>query len=191
MALPAAGSTVSQRFFSILLGQLVLWDRFFFLSCGVLPLRGKLRDSEFLGLAEVVRERRRLHRFLLTGWFFLPDPAAAGHAIIFPRSPLTISRARESINVGATLRISRARGERGMLLQGRFFDRALRTAKEYNEKVEYIYFNPVRAGLVKRPEDWRWSSVHDDTGSLGAPSGWGSPIPVDRITLPAEERTPR
>ncbi len=61
--------------------------------------------------------------------------------------------------------------------------------KEYNEKVEYIHGNPVRAGWVKRPEDWRWSSVHDYTGSLRAPSGSGSPIPVDRITLPAEPRT--
>jgi hypothetical protein len=38
--------------------------------------------------------------------------------------------------------------------QPRFFDRALRSVKEYNEKVEYIHLNPVRAGLVSRPEDW-------------------------------------
>jgi putative transposase len=26
------------------------------------------------------------------------------------------------------------------------------------EKVRYIHRNPVRRGLVKRPEDWKWSS---------------------------------
>jgi len=31
-----------------------------------------------------------------------------------------------------------------------FFYRALRTVKEYNEKVEYIHLNPVKAGLVSR-----------------------------------------
>jgi hypothetical protein len=36
-------------------------------------------------------------RFLLTAWIFLPDPAAAGHAIIFPRFPVTISPVMESI----------------------------------------------------------------------------------------------
>jgi hypothetical protein len=36
------------------------------------------------------------------------------------------------------------------------FDRALRTVKEYNEKVEYIHLNPVKAGLVARPEEWPW-----------------------------------
>jgi hypothetical protein len=34
------------------------------------------------------------------------------------------------------------------------FDRALRSVGEYNEKVGRIHLNPVRAGLVSRPEDW-------------------------------------
>ena len=75
-----------------------------------------------------------------------------------------------------------------MLFQGRFFDRALRTVKEYNEKVQYIHLNPVEAGLVKREEEWTWSSVHDYTGSVRAASGKGSPIPVDRILMPADEK---
>ncbi len=32
--------------------------------------------------------------------------------------------------------------------QGRFFDRAVRTVKEYHEKVEYIHLNPVKPGGV-------------------------------------------
>jgi putative transposase len=165
---------------------LVLSDRFFFLSCRVLPNRAHLSDHEFGILARVIRERREEHGFLLTAWVFLPDH---WHAIIYPPFPLTISRVLESIKVGATLRINRWRGERGMLLQGRFFDRAVRTVREYHEKVEYIHLNPVKAGLVQRPEDWKWSSVHDYTGTLQAPAGAGSPIPVDRIALPADPRT--
>jgi hypothetical protein len=46
------------------------------------------------------------------------------------------------------------RGTDGELWQPRFFDRALRTVKEYNEEVEHIHLNPLRAGLVSRPEDW-------------------------------------
>jgi len=44
--------------------------------------------------------------------------------------------------------------------------------------VEYIRMNPVRRGLVDRPEQWAWSSARD---WMGLP---GSPILVDR-TLPA------
>jgi len=63
----------------------------------------------------------------MTAWVFLPDH---WHAIIFPRAPLTISRVMESIKIRATRHINKARGQRGVLLQGRFFDRALRTVRE-------------------------------------------------------------
>lgn len=53
-------------------------DRFFFITCRVYRPRGKLNESEFAALAEVVRERRKVHRFLLTAWVFLPDPATVG-----------------------------------------------------------------------------------------------------------------
>ena len=35
-----------------------------------------------------------------------------------------------------------------------FFDHVLRSQESYLEKMEYVRQNPVRAGLVKRPEDW-------------------------------------
>ena len=36
------------------------------------------------------------------------------------------------------------------------------------EKVHYIHQNPVRRGLVARPEDWKWSSFrHIATGEDG------------------------
>ena len=34
------------------------------------------------------------------------------------------------------------------------FDHVLRSAESYSQKWEYVRMNPVRAGLVERPEDW-------------------------------------
>jgi REP element-mobilizing transposase RayT len=79
---------------------------------------------------------------------------SAPAAIFFPPFPLTISSVMEAIKVGSTHRINAGRKESGLLWQPRFFDRAVRTVKEYYEKVEYIHLNPVRAGLVERAEDW-------------------------------------
>jgi REP element-mobilizing transposase RayT len=89
-------------------------------------------------------------RFLLTAWVFLPDH---GHAILFPRFPVSLSQVMESIKVGSTLRIKAGRKESGLLWPPRFFDRALRSVKEHNEKVEYNHLNPLRAALVKHAED--------------------------------------
>ena len=36
-----------------------------------------------------------------------------------------------------------------------------RIAKEFAERLDYLRMNPVCRGLVKRPEDWRWSSYND------------------------------
>ena len=137
-------------------------------------------------LAQVIHERRAEHRFLLTAWVFLPDH---WHAIFCPPYPLPLSRVLESIKVGATKIINRSRREAGLLFQPRFFDRALRTVREYHEKVEYIHFNPVKAGLVDRPEDWPWSSVHDYAGNMNDRPATPSGLSVDRVSLPADPRT--
>jgi hypothetical protein len=59
----------------------------------------------------------------------------------------------KAVKVSSMIPINAARGVSGELWQGRFFDRALRTIKEYNETVEYIHLNPVRRGLDRRAED--------------------------------------
>jgi hypothetical protein len=94
----------------------------------------------------------------------------------------------ESIKVRSTRLINKLRADRGVLWQGRFFDRALRTVKAYHEKVEYIHLNSVKRGLVTKPEEWRWSSIHDHTGTLRQPTGTNSVLPVDRVLLPTDER---
>ena len=136
-----------------------LYDRYFFVTVGLLKHRRKLGDADYARLASALTRRRGKHGFLLTAWVFLPDH---WHAIIYP--PLTISRVFQSVKVSSTIAIKVRRREAGELWQIRFFDRALRTVQEYLEKVEYIHPKPVRRGLVKQPEDWKWSSVHEYAG---------------------------
>jgi hypothetical protein len=85
--------------------------------------------------------------------------------------------------------INRWRGEHGELWQGRFFDRALRTVREYNEKIEYIHLNPVKAGLVRRAQDWRWSSVNEYSGMSAAEQEQRCGLRIDRINMPSASKT--
>jgi len=43
---------------------------------------------------------------------------------------------------------------KGQIWQEGFFDHVLRNDESMSQKWEYIRQNPVRAGLVDRPEDW-------------------------------------
>lgn len=83
-----------------------------------------------------------------------------------------------------------AQNTRTCALPPRFSDRALGTVEEYNEKVQYIHRNPVRAGLGRRPEDWPWSSVHDYQGSLNCAPTTPSGLSIDLVLLPADAHTP-
>lgn len=42
----------------------------------------------------------------------------------------------------------------GIVWQRDFFDHRLRRCESAAEKAKYVRLNPVRAGLVARPEDW-------------------------------------
>ena len=44
----------------------------------------------------------------------------------------------------------------GPVWQEESFDHVLRSQERLEEKLEYIRQNPVRRGLVKKPEDYRW-----------------------------------
>ncbi len=52
--------------------------------------------------------------------------------------------------------------------QRRYYDRNVRSAREFDAVLHYIHFNPVKRGLCSRPEDWQWSSfLHCATGVEG------------------------
>ncbi|MCI0356749.1 MAG: hypothetical protein L0099_17195 [Acidobacteria bacterium] len=44
------------------------------------------------------------------------------------------------------------------LWQKRYYDHNVRKHQSFVEKLRYLHRNPVKRGLVERPEEWRWSS---------------------------------
>jgi putative transposase len=163
-----------------------LYDRYIFVTVNLLESRADLQERDYARLALSLARMRQKHGFLLTAWVFLPDH---WHAIICLPFPLTISRVFQAVKVSSMISINHARGEAGELWQGRFFDRALRTVKEYAETVEYIHMNPVRRGLVKSAQDWKWSSVHEYGGISAEEQGRRCGLRIDRARLPADENT--
>jgi len=47
------------------------------------------------------------------------------------------------------------------------YDRNLWSAKAIHSSIEYIENNPVRAGLVSTPDQWRWSSAWERKNKCG------------------------
>ena len=154
-----------------------LSDVYFFVTVRLHKSRSLLDSREFTSLANSMGAARREQMFLVTAWVFLPDH---WHGILYPRHPVTISSGLKSIKLRSTAKINDQRQESGELWQGRFFDRILRTVGEYHKCVEYLHFNPVRRGLVERPEEWPWSSIHSYLGTQD------TLLSIDRVNLPAD-----
>jgi putative transposase len=160
------------------LRRLFLSGKIFFVTCNVLRTRTALTGHEFALLAGVFDRVRQRRGFLLSGYVFMPDH---WHALVFPAARDTLPRIMGSLKVASNRAVNRSRHRRGNLWQLRYFDRAIRTVREYRDALQYMHLNPVKRGWVKQPEDWPWSSFHS----------YGGPGPIrlhiDILDLPADE----
>ena len=57
----------------------------------------------------------------------------------------------------------------GHLFRGRFYSIRLQTNEHLHAAIVYVSMNPVRAGMVQRPELWRWSSYAATVGYAPVP----------------------
>ncbi|MDA0810441.1 MAG: transposase [Planctomycetota bacterium] len=65
--------------------------------------------------------------------------------------------------------------------QARYYGFNIWSRKKAEEKLDYMHMNPVRAGLVNRAVDWRWSSArwYIEHRSVGLPIFWPPGIECD------------
>jgi len=48
----------------------------------------------------------------------------------------------------------------GPIWHPEYWDRYIRNKKHFQDAVDYILMNPVKAGLCLKPKDWQWSSTY-------------------------------
>lgn len=80
------------------------------------------------------------------------------HLVDVPSADDGLQRVLKPLHMRYAQRINRSRGWKGHLWQGRFFSSPLDEAYLW-AAVRYVECNPVRAGMVSRAEDYRWSSA--------------------------------
>lgn len=83
----------------------------------------------------------------------------------------TLSRGMQWLNGQYALRFNKRHKRVGHLFQGRFHGRLVQKESHLLELTRYVVLNPVRAGMVARPEEYRWSSYRATVG-LEAPPEW-------------------
>jgi putative transposase len=73
-----------------------------------------------------------------------------------------VSRALDAADRPATLSHSRRAKRETGIWQRRYWEHAIRSQADFQTHVAFCWSNPVRHGLVARPADWPYSSIHRD-----------------------------
>ena len=163
--------------------RLRLSDRIFFVTMNLRRTLPAFTEAEFALILKTPDESRRRLDFALCGYVLMPEH---WHALLWPRDHITISNLVRDVKSISARRLNRHRQSHGPVWQHQFWDRFVRHAKEYGQRLNYIHSNPVRKGLVAKPEDWQWSSFNNF--SLNKSVRGACPIEIDYVELPDSYR---
>jgi REP element-mobilizing transposase RayT len=107
-------------------------------------------------------------RYRLLAWVVMPNHV---HVLFQPITGWTIAKIVASWKKFTARKICddwRESGENPSdpVWHREYWDRFIRDRKHFEQAVEYIHLNPVKAGLVKRAGEWRWSSAYLNAGGV-------------------------
>lgn len=104
------------------------------------------------------------------GWAVLAFAALGTHAHLLVKTPEpTLSRGMGLLNGTYAKRYNAGRGHAGHVLSGRFRACLVEEEGHLRSCLRYVPLNPVGAGLVERPDAWRWSTFAATAGREAAP----------------------
>jgi putative transposase len=112
-------------------------------------------DEDYAAYRDLVAEACRANSVRCLAWCLMPNHV---HLILVPSTPDGLRAALADAHRRYSRRINFAKGWTGYLWQGRFASYPMDDA-HLVAAIRYVELNPVKAKLVARAEDWRWSSA--------------------------------
>lgn len=103
-----------------------------------------------------------LKKFELEIWAYCLMPNHV-HLVAVPPDKTTMSRFLAQLHRDYARRTNANHDWTGHLWQERFYSVAMDESHALSA-MRYVELNPVRAGLVSRPDNWRWSSARANLG---------------------------
>ena len=109
------------------------------------------------------------------------------HFVVQTHQP-NLSRMMRQVNGVYTQYYNRRHAKVGHLFQGRFKAVVVDEEAYFLEVCRYVDLNPVRARMVKQPQDWPWSSYCGHTGRVEGPA-WLDSQALHRRLAPRAPRS--
>jgi len=112
-------------------------------------------DTDYIRYSEWLSEYCKRWELSIFVYCLMPNHV---HFIAVPHNIDSLAKTFNTCHMRYSQYYNKKNNNRGHLWQGRFYSCALDEGHLY-EAMRYIENNPVRAKLVKKPEDWKWSSA--------------------------------
>jgi len=134
---------------------------FHFITFSCYRRRPYLNSATSRRLFESVLERiRQRYGFVVLGYVVMPEHV---HLLVNEPKYGALDRVMQALKLSVTKR----RKERPFW-QARYYDFNVWNPEKTTEKLKYMHRNPVKRGMVAKPNDWEWSSFrHYMTGLAG------------------------
>ena len=117
----------------------------------------RLRQPEIAGLVADAIRFFEGERYLLRAWVVMPNHV---HVVLWPMPNHTLSHIAQSWKRFTARQANNVLNRSGQAFwQPESFDHWVRNDEEHARCCRYVEYNPVKARLCARPEDWRWSSA--------------------------------
>jgi len=110
-------------------------------------------------LASVVEEALWFwhgERYYLDAYVIMPDHV---HLLLTPVAARSLAKILQGLKGFTARQINGCLGRKGAFWQDESFDHLIRNEQDWLDKFTYIHDNPVKAGLVNRPQDYTFSSL--------------------------------
>ncbi|MGQ0811999.1 MAG: transposase [Nitrospiraceae bacterium] len=144
---------------------------------GRLPLFEK--PADYAAFENILQEGYERTRVRIAAYCLMPNH---WHLLLWPRQDGELSEVLRWITVTHTQRWHAHRRTAGMgpVYQGRFKSFPVQTDDHFLTVARYVERNALRAALVERAEDWRWSSLWRRAQGDPTLTAWLSEWPVVR-----------
>ena len=110
----------------------------------------------------VLEQTRARHQARVYAYVLMPEHV---HLLVNEPPQIVLAQFLKAVKQMTSRKL---RGPREKFWQDRYYDSNVRGEKARSEVIRYIHRNPVKRGLVEKPEDWPWSSFrHYATGVEG------------------------
>ena len=116
-----------------------------------------LEEKDFLRYKALLRRYRAKFEFKLYAYCLMPNHV---HLLIETSPSGSISKIMHAINTAYAMYFNSKYDHVGHVFQGRFYSSIIDTEHYLLEVMRYMDLNPVRAEIVKRPEEYEWTSYH-------------------------------